>query len=169
MWIGRQRQANAVLTLCGFLLAETPVCLRRSDFENPEAARGGVVERSWGWSAGGPGGGAPAGGRALFLASRSCADRGLFPLRLQESCGEAMVAPTPPGTRRRARGVMAPASFSPSPHAPGGWTETGPRFQDKMSLPLSAVAPQTGWSVPGRHHGALFSSVCVSCPSWEQH
>lgn len=166
MWIGRQRQANAVLTLCGFLLAETPVCLRRSDFENPEAARGGVVERSWGWSAGGPGGGAPAGGRALFLASRSCADRGLFPLRLQESCGEAMVAPTPPGTRRRARGVMALASFSPSPQR---------LDRDRATLPGQNVPPTQRSSTANRlvcawaHHGALFSSVCVSCPSWEQH
>lgn len=55
MWIGRQRQANAVLTLCGFLFVEPSVCLRRSGFENPEAARGGAVERSWGWSAGGSG------------------------------------------------------------------------------------------------------------------
>lgn len=46
MRIGQQRQANAVLTLCGFFLAEPPVCLGPSGFENPEAARCGAVERS---------------------------------------------------------------------------------------------------------------------------
>lgn len=45
---------------------------------------------------------------------------------------------------------MAPASLAPSPHARRLDTETGLRFQDKMSLPLSAVAQRTGWSVPGR-------------------
>lgn len=168
MWIGRQRQANAVLTLCGFLLAETPVCLRRSDFENPEAARGGVVERSWGWSAGGPGG-AAAGGRALFLASRSCADRGLFPLRLQESCGEAMVAPTPPGTRRRGTRRYGAGILFPIP------TRARRLDRDRATLPGQNVPPTQRSSTANRlvcawaHHGALFSSVCVSCPSWEQH
>lgn len=64
MWIGQQRQANAVLTLCDFLFAEPFVCLRPSGFENPEAARGGTVERNWGRlaGAGGAGRGPAAGG-----------------------------------------------------------------------------------------------------------
>lgn len=88
---------------------------------------------------------------ALITATRSRADLGLFPLGLQESCGEAMVVSTPPGTRRR--GTRRHGAGIPRPiptRARRLDTETGPRFPDKMSLPLSAVAQQTGWSVPGR-------------------
>lgn len=41
-----------MLTLCGFLVAEAPVCLKRSGFENPERAWGGALEWSWGHLAG---------------------------------------------------------------------------------------------------------------------
>lgn len=87
----------------------------------------------------------------LIPATRGRADRGFFPLRLQESCGEAVEVPTPPGTRRRGTRRHGAGVRCPIPtRARRLDTETGPRFQDKMSLPLSAVAPQTGRSVPGR-------------------
>lgn len=62
-----------------------------------------------------------------------------------------MVVPTPPGTRRR--GMRRHGAGVPCPNPTRARrldTETGPRFQDKISLPLSSVAQQTGWSVPGR-------------------
>lgn len=43
-----------MLTLCGLLLAEALVCLKQSEFESPERALHGFVERSGGHLAEGP-------------------------------------------------------------------------------------------------------------------
>lgn len=147
-----------MLTLCGFLLAEALVCLKRSGFENPERARGGALERSWGHLPGGTE--HPAGARPprVAAAGRGCASPGCWEPgcpwaprpQLQESCGEAVTAHSPPGTRRR--GTRRHGASLPCPiptRARQLETEaTGPHFQDKMPLPENMIAPQTGWSVP---------------------
>lgn len=74
MRIGRHRRANAVLTLCGLLLAGAPACLKRSRFENPE----GGSRRDFGAELGmaGRGRGARPPGEGRGCASPACGRAG---------------------------------------------------------------------------------------------
>jgi len=101
-----------VLTLCGFLLAEEHVCLKRSGFENPERARGGALGAELGphdWGVGVPGtlhgrhqrGGLPGAEGAPLPAAGS---RGA-PWAPHHSSRRAVEQPWQPGVT--ARGILA--------------------------------------------------------------
>lgn len=162
MRIGRYRWANAVLTLCGFLLAKAPVCLKLSGFENPER-----VQRGCGAELAPPGRGYGALRRGtipwwggfrgqrvrfprLLAAGLPLGSPPAGPGLLQR--GRA--APAPPGTRRRStrHHGAGPARPFATRSRRRDTAAAGLRFRDRMSLPQNVLSPRTGWSAPGRAH-----------------
>lgn len=136
MWIGRQHRANAVLTLCGFLLAGAPICLKRSGFENPERGRSaGAEQEPPGFGYGGtPQGRDPwrdcRGGSVRFSSLPGAELPPSCLPQFQETCGESMAAPYRLAPGVAARGIMAPVSLIAARHVPGrlGTGGTGQRF-----------------------------------------
>lgn len=147
MRIGRQRRANAVLTLCGLLLAEAPARRKRSRFENPEGGPRRDFGAELGMAGGGARGATPGEGGGLRL---SC---------LRAGRASPPAPSTPPGGLWRSPrtaltlcgGSMEARSLSyptPSPHTRPIAGRGGQRASSVPSVPHThthdTAVPQAG-------------------------